>query len=212
MTTSARAKKIGSILTKTYPDAECALHHKNPLQLLVATILAAQCTDERVNQVTPPLFKKYKTAADYAQTDLRTLEQEIRSTGFYHQKAKSIHAVGQTLVKEFCGTVPRTMAQLTRLRGVGRKTANVVLGNCFGVPGIVVDTHVRRLAFRMGFTRHTDPDKIEQDLMKLFPKSEWTNISHCITFHGRRICKAIKPACHACSIESLCPKMGIRTK
>ena len=205
----SRARKILALLKRTYPDAECALHFKNPLQLLVATILAAQCTDERVNQVTPPLFKKYRTATDYAKADLKKLQQEVHSTGFFRQKAKSLQGVGRMLVETFGGTVPKTMQELVTLPGVGRKTSNVVLGNCFGVPGIVVDTHVRRLAFRMGLTRRTDPDKIEQDLMKLFPHSEWTKASHGITFHGRQVCKAIKPACSACPIESLCPKMGI---
>ncbi len=209
---TSQAKKILATLKKTYPDAECALHYRNPLELLVATILAAQCTDERVNRVTPPLFKKYRAAADYAEADLPTLEQEIHSTGFYRQKAKSVKEVGHRLVEKFGGKVPKTMRELVSLRGVGRKTANVVLGNCFGVPGIVVDTHVRRLAFRMGFTRRTDPDKIEQDLMKLFPRSEWTKASHCITFHGRQVCKALKPACSACPIEPLCPKIGVLAK
>ncbi len=209
MDTARRAKKILAILKKTYLDATCALHSKNPLELLVATVLAAQCTDERVNQVTPNLFRKYKTAADYARTDLKILEREIHSTGFYRQKARSIKGIGQALVENYGGRVPKNMEELVSLRGVGRKTANVVLGNCFGVPGIVVDTHVRRLAFRMGLTQATDPDKIEQDLMKLFQKSEWTKASHCITFHGRQICKAMKPTCGVCPIESLCPRAGL---
>ena len=211
MNKAVRAQKILAILKKTYPDAQCALNYTNPLQLLIATILAAQCTDVRVNQVTPSLFKKYRTASDYADADLNQLEREIHSTGFYRQKARSIQGVGKLLMEKFGGKVPKTMEQLVTLPGVWRKTANVVLGNCFAVPGMVVDTHVRRLSFRMGFTRTTDPDQIEQDLMKLFPKKEWTLIGHCITFHGRKICKALRPACATCPIESLCPKREVKT-
>lgn len=203
-----RARKILSLLKKTYPDAKCALNHRSPLQLLVATILSAQCTDVRVNKVTPALFKKYPTAAVLAKAPLPRLEQMVRSTGFYRQKAKSIQRTAGELVKRFRGQVPRTMEDLVTLPGVWRKTANVILGNCYRVPGIVVDTHVKRLSFRMGLTRHTDPDKIEQDLMKLLPRKDWTFFSHVMIFHGRRICTALRPACPTCPIEKLCPKLG----
>ena len=209
MGTATRAQKILSTLKKTHPDARCALHHSNSLELLVATILSAQCTDERVNKVTPLLFKKYRKAADYAKANSTTLEQEIRSPGFYKQKAKSLKTLGQMLVEKFKREVPRTMEELITLPGVWRKTANVILGNCFNTPGIVVDTHVRRLAYRMGLTQETDPDKIERDLMKLFPRTEWTKASHCLIFHGRRVCKALKPACATCPIDPLCPKRGV---
>ncbi|MDO8729697.1 MAG: endonuclease III [Candidatus Omnitrophota bacterium] len=184
------------------------MNHRTPLQLLVATILSAQCTDVRVNKVTPALFRKYKTATAYANADLKRLEQEVRTTGFYRQKAKSIQRTANELVKRFKGQVPRTMEDLVTLPGVWRKTANVILGNCYGVPGIVVDTHVKRLSFRMGLTRHTDPDKIEIDLMKLLPRKDWTFFSHVIIFHGRRICTARRPNCTTCPIKKLCPKLG----
>lgn len=209
MPNSQRTLKILSILKKIYPDANCALHYKNPLQLLVATILAAQCTDERVNQVTPALFKKYKTAGDFAAASWPTLEQEIHSTGFYRQKARSIQNSCKILVEKFRGQVPRTLEELVTLPSVWRKTANVVLGNCYGVPGIVVDTHVRRLAFRLGFTRYTDPDKIEQDVMRLFPKKDWGFVSHALTWHGRKICHARKPACSICPLLKFCPRKGV---
>ncbi len=205
----ARAKKILGILKKTYLDAQCALRHSNPLELLVATILSAQCTDERVNKVTAALFKKYRSAVDYAKADPKRLEQEVRPTGFYKQKAKTIKALGQILTDKFKGRIPKTMEELITLPGVWRKTANVVLGTAFGIPGIVVDTHVRRLSFRMGLSKETDPDKIETDLMKLFPRSDWTKASHLLIFHGRRICKALKPACGSCPVNSLCPKLGV---
>ena len=209
MSNHERARKIAALLKKTHPDAKCALHHKNPLQLLVATILSAQCTDIRVNKVTPTLFKKYRTAEDYAKADLKKLEQEVRTTGFYRQKAKSIQRTAGELVNRFKGKVPRTLEELVTLPGVWRKTANVILGNCYGVPGIVVDTHVRRLSYRMGLTKQTDPDKIEVDLMKLLPRKNWASFSHTMIFHGRRICKAIKPACPACPVNPLCPKRGV---
>ncbi len=203
------AVKILALLKKAHPDAKCALNRRSPLQLLVATILSAQCTDVRVNKVTPALFKRYPTAAALAKAPLSQLEQMIRSTGFYRQKAKSLKGVGQILEERFGGKVPRTMEELVTLPGVGRKTANVILGNVYGVPGIVVDTHVRRLAYRMGLTHHTDPDKIEQDLMKLLPKKDWTQFSHAMIFHGRRTCAAIKPVCPICPLKTLCPKKSL---
>ncbi len=209
MDASARAKKIAATLKETYPDAACALRHKNALELLVATILSAQCTDERVNKVTPPLFKKYQGVRDYAQADLKTLGAEIRSTGFYKQKAKALKTLGAALEKKFHGQVPRTMEELVTLPGVWRKTANVILGNVFGIPGIVVDTHVRRLSNRMGLSNQSDPDKIEADLMKLLPSGSWTSFSHAMIFHGRHICTARKPACGSCPIQSFCPKIGL---
>ena len=206
-----RAGKILAALKKTHPDAKCALSHRNPLQLLVATILSAQCTDVRVNQVTPALFKRYPRAEELAKARLPDLERRVRTTGFYKQKARSIQKTAYELVSRFKGRVPRTMEELVTLPGVWRKTANVILGNCYGVPGITVDTHVRRLAYRMGLSDHTDPDKIEQDLMKLLPKQEWTLFSHVMIFHGRRICHAIRPACPACPVNLLCPKRGVTT-
>ena len=205
-----RAHQITAVLRKAHPDADCALHHRNPLQLLTATVLSAQCTDVRVNKVTPALFRKYKTAKDYARSNLKELEKIIRSTGFYRQKAKSIQGIGRALEEKFKGQVPRTLEELVTLPGVWRKTANVILGNCFGVSGIVVDTHVKRLAYRMGLTNHTDPDKIEQDLMKLLPKKDWTKFSHTMIFHGRRICAAIHPACPACPVLPYCPRRGVK--
>ncbi len=205
-----RARKILAVLKKTHPGAKCALNHRNPLQLLVATILSAQCTDVRVNKVTPALFKKYPTAAALAKAPLPRLEGMVRSTGFYRQKARSIRRTAGELVKRFRGKVPRTLEELVTLPGVWRKTANVILGNCYGVPGIVVDTHVKRLSYRMGLTNHTDPDKIERDLMELLPKKDWTWFSHAMIFHGRRICGALRPACHACPVLHLCPQVGVK--
>lgn len=177
----------------------------------MATILSAQCTDVRVNKVTPALFRKYPTAARLAKTPLPELETLIRSTGFYRQKAKSLKTMGRILTDRFRGKVPRTLEELVTLPGVWRKTANVILGNCYGVPGIVVDTHVKRLSFRMGLTRHTDPDKVEQDLMKLLPRKDWTFFSHAMIFHGRRVCTALRPSCPVCPVNSLCPKRGVKS-
>lgn len=209
---SRHATKVLQILENTHPDAACALDHRNPLELLVATVLAAQCTDVRVNQVTSSLFKKYRTASDYAGADLRTLEQEIHPTGFYAAKAKALKGIGQALVARFKGQVPRTMEELVSLPGVGRKTANVVLGVCFNTPGIIVDTHLKRLAYRLGWTWQTNPDKIERELMTLIPRPQWTRASHLVTFHGRRVCYALRPACSRCPIEPLCPKRGVTTR
>src|SRR5216117_1065210 len=202
----ARAKRILAGLRKTYPDAHCELDYASPLQLLVATILSAQCTDQRVNQVTAALFQKYRSAADYASAPLAALEQDIRATGFYRNKAKNIQACCRKLLEQRAGQVPRTMDELTRLDGVGRKTANVVLGNAFDVnEGIVVDTHVTRLSRRLGLTAQTTPEKIEGELLKLVPRAQWTLFSHWLIWHGRRRCDARKPDCIACEIRVLCP-------
>ena len=199
-----RIKNILKILDEHYPDVKVALHYSNPLELLIATILSAQCTDERVNQLTPHLFKKYPTAKDYAMADLKTLEQDIKPTGFYKNKAKHIKECCQVLVEKYNGQVPANLEILTKLPGVGRKTANVVLGNAFDIPGIVVDTHVRRVANRLGLTKHQDALKIEKDLMQLIPKEKWTKFSLQLTWHGRRICKARNPQCNKCPLHKWC--------
>ena len=198
-------KAILKRLDEAYPGATCALNYQTPLQLLIATILSAQCTDERVNKVTPTLFQKYKTARDFAEADLETLQEEIRPTGFYKNKAKAIQACCRKIVEDYGGEVPATLEEMVSLPGVGRKTANLVLGETHHIPGIVVDTHVRRLAKRLGLTKHDDPEKIEQDLMRLIPKERWTLFSHQLIHHGRRICKARKPACDQCVLKDLCP-------
>jgi endonuclease-3 len=204
-----RVRKIIAVLRRVYPNAHCELNFSNPLELLIATILSAQCTDKRVNLVTAELFRKYRTAADYANAPLAELEQAIKSTGFYRNKARSIQACCRALVEKHGGEVPRTMEELTALEGVGRKTANVVLGNAFGLnEGIVVDTHVARLARRLGLTRHTDAAKIEQDLMALVPRAQWTMFSHWLIWHGRRRCYARKPDCPHCELAPLCPSAG----
>ncbi|MCB0308950.1 MAG: endonuclease III [Bdellovibrionales bacterium] len=203
---SERRAKVISKLESLYPDAHCALTHKNPLQLLISTILSAQCTDARVNKVTPPLFKKYPSAKLLAKAKIKDLEDMVRSTGFYHNKAKSIKGTCERIVDEFKGHVPETMEELTSLPGVGRKTANVVLGNAFGKnEGIVVDTHVGRLSRRLGFTKHKDPVKIERDLMKIVPKNKWTLWSHWLISHGRRVCSSLRPKCELCELQNLCP-------
>lgn len=206
-------KRIGPIirkLKKQYPDARCALHHEDALELLVATILSAQCTDVRVNLVTKHLFQKYRSASDYAEANPAELEEEIKSTGFYRNKTKSILGMAQALVKEHAGRVPRTMEDLVKLPGVGRKTANVVLGNAFGInEGIVVDTHVKRIANRLKLTKQSDPVKIEPDLMKLVPRKEWALFSHLVIFHGRQICSARKPKCEICPVNTLCPTSSV---
>jgi endonuclease-3 len=193
-------------LKSEYPDAATALDWNNPLELLVATILSAQTTDVRVNAVTPTLFAKYPTAADYAGADPTELEEDIRPTGFFRNKAKSLRGMAGALVEDHGGEVPQTMDELVALPGVGRKTANVVLGNAFGVDeGVVVDTHVRRLSNRLGFTAHNGPEKIERDLMQTVPKRDWTVFSHLLILHGRSVCKARKPACSDCVVNDLCP-------
>ena len=199
-------KEIIRILKKEYPDAKIALRFKDTWQLLVATILSAQCTDERVNKVTPLLFKKYKGISDYANAKLEEFENDMRSTGFYKNKAKNIIVAAKKVLSEFNGNVPNTMEGLTGLPGIGRKTANVILSSGFGiVEGIVVDTHVIRLSNRMGLTKSSNPDKIEQDLMKIIPKNDWAVFSHLLILHGRKICKARRPLCGECKINKLCP-------
>jgi len=202
----ARARKIIARLKREYPDATCALHHSNALELVVATILSAQCTDARVNLVTPHLFAKYRTAADYAAVDPRVLEKEIQSTGFFRNKTKSIIGMAQALVERHGGEVPQTMEELTALPGVGRKTANVILGTWFKKnEGIVVDTHVHRLTRLLGLTRQDDPVKIEQELMEIVPRDDWTWFSHTLILHGRAVCIARRPTCAECVINRLCP-------
>jgi len=201
-----RIRPVIRTLAKHYPQATTALRHDNPLELLVATILSAQCTDARVNEVTRDLFRKYRTAEDYANANPDVFEQEIKSTGFFRNKTKSILGMAQKLVADHDGGVPSTMEELTALPGVGRKTANVVLGNAFGVDeGVVVDTHVNRIANRLKFTSKKDPTKIEQDLMRLVPKRHWTLFPHLLILHGRAVCKARKPACGECPIAQWCP-------
>ncbi|GII86797.1 endonuclease III [Sphaerisporangium siamense] len=203
-----RARRMTRILAETYPDAHCELDFGNPLELLVATILSAQCTDKRVNMVTPVLFAKYRTAADYAGADREELEEIIRSTGFFRAKANSIIGMAQVVCERYGGEVPGKLKDLVTLPGVGRKTANVVLGNAFDVPGITVDTHFQRLTRRFGWTTETDPVKIEHAVGELIPKSQWTDMSHYLIWHGRRICHARKPACGVCPLATLCPSFG----
>lgn len=203
-----RARKINRELGELYPDARCELDFTTPLELLVATILSAQCTDKRVNMVTPTLFAKYPDAASYAGADRAELEELIRSTGFFRAKTNSIMGLGQQLCDRFDGQVPGRLKDLVTLPGVGRKTANVVLGNAFGVPGITVDTHFGRLARRFGWTTETDPDKVESEVGALFPRKDWTMLSHRLIWHGRRRCHARRPACGACPIARLCPSYG----
>ncbi|MDX1388530.1 MAG: endonuclease III [Acidobacteriota bacterium] len=200
-----RARKIARKLHQIYPEAETALDHGDALELLVATILSAQCTDDRVNQVTPHLFRRYRTAADYAGADPGEMEAIIKSTGFFRQKTKSLIRLGRALFEDFGGNVPDRLEDLVKLPGIGRKTANVVLGTWFGIPGITVDTHVKRLSGRLGLTNETDPVKIEFALMELLPKNDWTFGSHALIWHGRRVCKARRPACPDCDLDPLCP-------
>jgi len=201
-----RASKIIELLEREHEDAKIALHYANPLQLLIATILSAQATDEQINKITPALFKKYRTAEDFANADRLELEQLIRSSGFYHNKAKNIQNCCKNLVEKNDGKVPKTMDELLELPGVARKTANIVLQNAYGIiEGIAVDTHVRRLAQRLGLTLYDDPNKIEQDLMRLIPKNQWSRITNLLIFHGRRVCIAKKPNCSACSLNKICP-------
>ena len=209
MTRSQRAASVTAILARTYPAAHCELDYTTPLELLVATILSAQCTDKRVNLVTKPLFRTCRTAADYVALPVEQLEDFIKSTGFFRAKAKNIRACCAALVERHGGEVPQSMEALTALAGVGRKTANVVLGNAFGINvGVVVDTHVQRLSTRLGLTKQTTPEKIEQDLIKLLPHPQWTVFSHWLIWHGRRRCTARKPDCPACELRALCPSMN----
>jgi endonuclease-3 len=212
-TRTARLKKIITALDRSYPGAHCELDHRNPLELLIATILSAQCTDKRVNIVTQELFKRYRSAADYANAPLADLEQAIKTTGFFRNKARNIKAACQAIVEKHGGKVPQTMEELIQLGGVGRKTANVVLGNAFGINiGVVVDTHVARLSYRLGLTKQKTPEKIEQELMALVPQKQWTLFSHWLIWHGRRRCFARKPDCTNCELLRLCPRLGVKVR
>ena len=203
-----RARRMGRILAETHPDAHCELDFRTPLELAVATILSAQATDKKVNEVTPKVFAQYPTAADYAAADRAELEVTLKPTGFFRNKTDSVMKLGQQLVERFDGEVPSNMADLVSLPGIGRKTANVILGNAFGVPGITVDTHFQRLVGRWRWTAETDPVKIEHAIGALFDKRDWTMLSHRVIFHGRRVCHARKPACGACTLAKLCPSYG----
>jgi endonuclease III len=201
-----RADQVYRILEETYPDAHCALDHRNPFELTVATILSAQCTDERVNQGTPALFQAFPDPESLAGARLDEVETLVHSTGFYRNKAKNLVGMAEAVVERHGGEIPRTLAELVRLPGVGRKTANVVLGNAFGIDeGVVVDTHVKRLSNRLGFTRQEDPVKVEKELVRIFPRERWTMLSHLLIFHGRQQCPARKPRCRECPVAHLCP-------
>ena len=203
------ARAIYRILSRTYPDVHCELDFKNPLQLIVATVLSAQCTDKRVNTVTPALFRRYRTAEDFANADLLDLEELVHSTGFFRAKSRSIKGLAMKIESDFDGKVPRTLEELITLPGVGRKTANVVLGHAFGIPGITVDTHFGRLSRRFHWSNEQDPVKVERDVAALIPQKEWTNLSQRMIWHGRRICHSRKPACGACPVAKICPSVGI---
>ena len=207
--TRKNARAVYRILSKTYPEIRCELDFKNPLELIVATVLSAQCTDKRVNTITPALFKKYKTAKAYAGADIHQLEELVFQTGFYRAKARHIKGIGIKLLEEFNGEVPSTLEELITLPGVGRKTANVVLGHAFDIPGITVDTHFGRLSRRFGWTKEMDPVKVERIVGELIPQKEWTNLSQRMIWHGRRICHSRKPACGACPVAKMCPSVGI---
>ena len=207
--TRKEARAVYRILSKTYPEIRCELDFKNPLELIVATVLSAQCTDKRVNTITPALFKKYKTAKAYAGADIHQLEELVFQTGFYRAKARHIKGIGIKLLEEFDGEVPSTLEELITLPGVGRKTANVVLGHAFDIPGITVDTHFGRLSRRFGWTKEMDPVKVERIVGELIPQKEWTNLSQRMIWHGRRICHSRKPACGACPVAKMCPSVGI---
>ncbi len=205
----ARMREILRVFDQVYPEAECSLTHASPFQLLVATILSAQCTDERVNKVTPPLFARFPGPREMAAASLKEIESLIRTTGFFHSKALSIQSASQSLLDLHGGEVPRDLEKLIALRGVGRKTANVVLGVAFGVPGLVVDTHVGRLSRRMGFTREMDPVKVEHEMMAIVPRERWSDYAHLLIFHGRAICTARRAFCEECPVARLCPKIGV---
>jgi len=207
-----RTRKIIARLKKAYPDAKCSLNHSNPLELLIATILSAQCTDERVNIVTADLFRKYRSCADYLKVPTSELQNDVRTTGFFRNKTKSIQGACKVLNEKYADRVPETMEELLELPGVARKTANVVLGNAFGIAsGVVVDTHVSRLSHRLGLTENKPPEKIERDLVELVPKKDWIDFSHLLIYHGRRVCKARKPLCEKCVVEKYCPSSRVRT-
>ena len=203
------AKAVYRILTKTYPNIYCELDFTNPLELIIATVLSAQCTDKRVNTVTPALFKKYKNPKAYAKADIHDIEDLVHSTGFYRAKARNIKALNIKLLEDFGGEVPRTLEELITLPGVGRKTANVVLGHAFGITGITVDTHFGRLSRRFGWSKNLDPVKVEFEVGELITQKEWTNLSQRMIWHGRRVCHSRKPACGACSLAKLCPSFGV---
>ena len=210
MTPKQRAAKVINLLKKEYPAAKIALYSNNPMQLLVAVILSAQCTDKMVNIVTKHLFKKYKTVDGFAKADLNTFQNEIRSTGFYRNKAKNIIATARIIQKDFNGKIPDNMDDLLKLKGVARKTANIVLSNVYGVlAGIAIDTHMKRVNYRLGLTDNTNPDKIEQDLMKIIPKKLWNRYTYLIIEHGRAVCKAPVPACSKCVLSKVCPRKGV---
>ena len=215
-TSEAKTARLGKIIAgfqKTYPDAHCELTYANPLQLLVSVILSAQCTDKRVNIVTEKLFGKYRSADDFARAEIVELENDVRSTGFYRNKARNIKAAFRDIVEKHGGKVPQTMEELIQLPGVGRKTANVVLGNAFGINvGVVVDTHVARLSHRLGLTQHRAPEKIERELMALVPRKQWALFSHWLIWHGRRRCIARKPDCANCEVQKLCPQIGVKQR
>ena len=205
-----RAARIHEVLVECYPTAHCALHHRNPYELAVATILSAQCTDVRVNKVTPALFARYPEALDLAGARQSDVEELIHSTGFFRNKARNLIGMATAVVEKHGNELPRTMKELVALPGIGRKTANVILGNAFGIDeGVVVDTHVKRLAGRMGFTRHPDPIRVERDLMKLFPRENWTLLAHLLIFHGRQVCAARSPRCGECALSRLCPSSSV---
>lgn len=205
----AYAHRVTQTLADLYPDAECALHHRTPFELLIATILSAQCTDARVNEVTPALFKKFPNPKAFAAAAIEDIEEAVRTTGFFRNKAKNIQACCLALIDQFAGEVPKTMEELTQLAGVGRKTANVILGNCFGIPGVVVDTHVQRLSQRLGLTREKTPEKIEIALGAIIPPEAQVDFCHHMIFHGRQVCHARKPLCSICALEPECPKVGV---
>jgi endonuclease-3 len=211
VTKQIEADRVLTFLKSRYPEAHCELNFKNPYQLIVATILSAQCTDERVNKVTPRLFENFKNFQELSQADTKTLEDIVKSTGFFKNKAKSLLTMAQQVCKKHGGQLPTEMEDLIELAGVGRKTANVVLGNAFGIAsGVVVDTHVKRLTQKWGWTRSNDAEKIEKILLDLIPKKDWIMFSHWVIWHGRRVCRARKPLCHECSLEKLCPKITIK--
>jgi endonuclease III len=205
-----RARSIAARLAEAYPDATCELDFRNPFELLVATILSAQCTDKMVNQVTPALFEEFPDASSLARSPRTKVERMIRKTGFYSQKARSVRECAKQIVERFGGTVPRTIEELTTLQGVGRKTASVVVGTAFGQPAVFVDTHVKRLSHRLGLTRSTDPEEIERDLKGVLPSTEWTAFCHRLIHHGRRVCLARAPRCPECPLLDLCPQVGVR--